>query len=167
MYRSVIAVLLISSIGLADNHASEAHFFGGATKTVGNYQALFLTYPEIPTQGDDTSLNFSLLDINGFNVVNVALSIEIRQGETTIHTFPEKWYEFSDVTQTYTFTREGNYKIIYYAKVAGDDNPVVVDFDIFVRSSTNINWQIIAIIVAVAAGAAIAGLKIVKRKIKK
>jgi hypothetical protein len=167
VYRFVIAVLLIFSTVLVSNQVSEAHFFGGATKQVGNYQALFLSSPEIPSPGDDTFLNFSLLDMNGFNVVNLVLSIEIRQGESTVYVFPEKWYEFSDITQTYKFPREGNYEIIYYSKVAGDDKPVIANFDLTVGSSTNTNWQMIVIMGVIAVGGGVVALKLVKRKIKK
>lgn len=90
MNRSAAAFLLLLNILLLSNSTSEANFFGGQAKQVGNYQALFLSSPKIPSTGEETFLNFSLLDNNGFNVVNVALYIEIRKDENTIHMFPEK-----------------------------------------------------------------------------
>ena len=165
MYRFVTIVLLIFTISLINNHISEAHFFG-ITKSVGNYQAIFQSFPSIPSPRESTVLGFSLLDTSGNNVFNVAVSTEIKESENTIHTFPEKRYEFSDISQAYTFPREGIYKIIYHAKVAGDD-PIVVDFDLVVLSSTNTNWQTIGITIAIAAAAGIAWLRIRKRKTKK
>ncbi len=103
--------------------------------------------------GQSTTLGFSLLGNDGNNVFNVAISGEIKEGANTIYTFPEKRYEFSDVSLDYTFPREGIYKIIYHANVAGDDTPVVADFDVFVgNSSTDANWLIISIGIASITG---------------
>ncbi len=156
VYRFVAIVLLILSIALLGNHVSEAHFFG-VTKNVGNYQAVLQTFPVIPSPGQNTTLGFSLLDTNGNNVFNVAVSTEIKEGENTIKTFPEKRYEFSDISQTYTFPREGTYKIIYHANIASDNNPVTMDFDIIVSKSVPTDWQTVVITVGIA-GVVAAGI---------
>ncbi len=156
VYRFATIVLLILSISLIDNNVANAHFFG-ATKNAGNYQAVFQTFPVIPFPGQNTTLGFSLLDTNGNNVFNVAVSTEIKEGDNIIKTFPEKRYEFSDISQTYTFPREGTYKIIYHANVAGDNNPVTVDFDIIVSKSVPTDWQTVIIAVGIA-GVVAAGI---------
>jgi hypothetical protein len=147
-----------------NHHYSEAHFFG-PTKSVGKYQTVFQTFPINPASGENTTLGFSLLGNDGNNVLNVAISAEIKEGANTIYTFSEKRYEFSDVSLDYTFPREGIYKIIYHANVAGDDTPVIVDFDIFVgNSSTDANWLIISIGIVLAITGIIFWLK--RRKLK-
>lgn len=162
MYRFVSTILVIVILSLA-NGVSEAHFFG-ATKNVGNYQTIFQSVPEIPSPGENTFLNFSLLDLNANNVYNLMLSIEIKEGENTVHAFPEKWYEFSDISQEYVFPEEGIYKIIYSVKVAGDDNPIMVEYDLVVRSAGVVDWQIIGITAAVAIPVAIIGWLRVRRR---
>ncbi len=158
MYRfaTFALVLLIFSITLIGSHDSEAHFFG-LTKNVGNYQAVLQTFPIIPSPRQNTTLGFSLLDTNGNNVFNIAISAEIKEGENAIKTFPEKRYEFSDISHTYTFPREGTYKISYHANVAGDNNPVTVDFDIIVSKGIPTDWQSVAITVGIA-GVVAAGI---------
>jgi hypothetical protein len=163
VYKYIILLLLL--VAMLTNQYSQGHFFG-TPKQVGNYQVIFNTSPAIPLPEETTFLNFSLLDSNGNNVFNVALSIEIKEGEQTVHTFPEKRYEFSDITQQYAFPEEGSYKVVYNAKVAGDDALVTVDFDVTVAEESSQQWEGIVALIGIAAFAALGFvlLKFRKRK---
>ena len=59
---SLLLLLITTEIVDVENKAF-AHFTGGATKDIDNYQILFLLYPSKPVVGDNsTKLNFSILD---------------------------------------------------------------------------------------------------------
>src|SRR5574341_609839 len=156
---SYITVILLCTMLYMNHHYSEAHFFG-PTKTVGKYQAVFQTFPINPAPDESVVLGFSLLGNDGNNLFNVAVSAEIKEGANTIYTFPEKRYEFSDISLAYTFPKEGIYKIIYHANIAGDDTPVVTDFDIFVgNTNAGGDWLIIGVAITIAIAVTIFWLK--------
>ena len=53
-----------------NNHIAFAHFFG-ATKTIDTYQIVFQAFPFVPYAGENSTLNFSILDKDNANVNNV------------------------------------------------------------------------------------------------
>ena len=61
----VISVLslVVTAIDILLVSKAYGHFIGGDTKTIDNYQTLFLLSPSRPIVGDNsTKLNFSVLD---------------------------------------------------------------------------------------------------------
>jgi hypothetical protein len=125
---------------------ASAHFFGVPilqNKTVGNYKVVFQPYPLIPLAGDNsTQINLSVLDEEGKNINIMFASLSIKQKETgdIVKTFPFRLYEFSDMTFPYTFPKSGTYVVTLNSKINGDPvyskNPLVVDFDLPVRSNS-------------------------------
>jgi hypothetical protein len=64
---SLLAISVLSLVVIATDilfvSKVYAHFIGGDTKTIDNYQILFLLSPSRPIVGDNsTRLNFSVLD---------------------------------------------------------------------------------------------------------
>ena len=117
-----------------------AHFFG-VTKSVGNYKIVFQTFPFVPFSGENSTLNFSILDKDNSNINNVYAAFIIKEKDTTkiISQIPYKFYEFSDITIPYRFQNNTNYTTTLEAKIPGDPKyeakPLVVDFDFAVGSS--------------------------------
>ena len=126
--------------------SANAHFFGVPilqNKTVGNYKIVFQPYPLIPLAGDNsTQINLSVLDNEGQNINLMFSSLSIKQKETgeLVKTFPFRLHEFSDMTFPFTFPKSGTYVITLNSKINGDPaysmNPLVVDFDLPVRSNS-------------------------------
>lgn len=159
-----LVITCIIALLLFNGSFSSAHFFG-IPKSVGKYQAVFQSDPQNPLPGEDTFLNFSLLDVNRDNVFNLAVTIEVREGDNTIRTFPEKRYEFSDISQLYIFPREGTYKIVYHVNVAGDNEPVMVEYDLVVGASSG-SSRSIGFVIATAVAVGVAALIITKGRAK-
>ena len=117
-----------------------AHFFG-ITKNVRNYKIVFQTFPFVPFSGENSTLNFSILDKDNSNINNVYAAFIIKEKETAkiISQIPYKFYEFSDITIPYRFQNNTNYITTLEAKIPGDPKyeakPLVVDFDFAVGSS--------------------------------
>ena len=95
----------------------------------------------IPIAEDNsTQINLSVLDNEGQNINLMFSSLSIKQKETgeLVKTFPYRLYEFSDMTFPYTFPKSGTYIVTLNSKINGDPvyskNPLVVDFDLPVRS---------------------------------
>jgi len=144
----IIALALITIYGVEHFRSAipsaNAHFFGVPilqNKTVGNYKIVFQPYPLIPIAEDNsTQINLSVLDNEGQNINLMFSSLSIKQKETgeLVKTFPYRLYEFSDMTFPYTFPKSGTYVVTLNSKINGDPvyskNPLVVDFDLPVRS---------------------------------
>ena len=144
----IIALTIITIYGvehfISSIPSAKAHFFGVPilqNKTVGNYKIVFQPFPLIPLAGDNsTQINLSVLDSEGQNINVMFASLSIKQKETgdLVKSFPYRLYEFSDMTFPYTFPTSGTYVITLNSKINGDpaysNNPLVVDFDLLVRS---------------------------------
>ena len=110
------------------------HFFG-VTKSVGDYKIVFQTFPFVPFSGENSTLNFSILDKDNSNINNVYVGFIIKEKDTgkIISQIPYKFYEFSDITIPYRFQNNTKYITTLEAKIPGDPKyeakPLVVDFD--------------------------------------
>ena len=143
----VVIIILSCSFGLLfrshiisfsnQPNAAYAHFFG-ISKNIDNYQIVFQPFPILPEAGQNSTLNFSILDNDNANVNNVYAALTIREKNTSkvVGQIPYKFYEFSDITFPYLFTNNTDYTTTFEAKINGDpkyhDNPLVSNFDISV-----------------------------------
>ena len=123
-----------------DDNIAYAHFFG-ATKNIGNYKIIFQTFPFVPFAGENSTLNFSILDKDNSNINNVYAAFVIKEisiSRVVYHT-PYKFYEFSDITVPYKFQNNTRYVTTLEAKIPGDPKyeviPLIADFDFAVGSS--------------------------------
>ena len=118
-----------------NNHIAFAHFFG-ATKTIDNYKIIFQPMPSILYVGENSTLNFSILDKDNTNVYNIfsALIISDKNTGKTVAQIPYKFYEFSDITFPYRFQNKTNYILSLQAKINGDPKyepqPIIANFDV-------------------------------------
>lgn len=148
---------------------ASAHFYGVPVlqnKTAGDYKIVFQPYPTIPIAGDNsTKINISILGKDGKNINAVFSSLIIKSKDTgeIIKRFPYGFYEFSDMTFSYTFPKVGTYLLTLESKINGDptysQNPLLVDLELpvggGVYSLTLAQSLIFYLIVAVAIIAAI------------
>jgi len=153
LFISLIIVLTIlnnleSSTGLLYLYQkAEAHFFGVPVlqnKTVGEHKIVFQPYPTIPAAGDNsTKINLSILDKDNQNINAVFASISVKEKDTgqVLKNFPYGFYEFSDMTFSYTFPNVGTYVVTLQSKINGDPvytkMPLLVDFELPVGSGNN------------------------------
>jgi hypothetical protein len=137
---SYVIIFLIPSDGTftIDRYTAYAHFFGGETVTIDNYQVVFLTAPSSPTIGDNsTTLNFSVLQ-NNSNIYNIYSAVVITEKNSgrIVEQIPYRVYEFSDITLPYTFQNATDYTITLQTRITGDEKyqatPLVASFDITV-----------------------------------
>jgi hypothetical protein len=149
-----------------NNLLAYAHIFSDTTNTItkniGNYQIVFLPYPNIPLVYDNsTRLNFSLTE-NKTDVYNlfVTLIIKERSSGNVVEQIPYKFYEFGDITFPYTFQKVGDYVITIQTRITGDPKyevtPLIANFDISVVKPGEIPFNVWVIsltpIVAAIAG---------------
>jgi hypothetical protein len=117
------------------------HFFG-ENVTRDGYQVVFQPFPFAPIAGDNTTLNFSILDEENMNIHNVhsALIIKDKKSNETIAQFPYKQYLYSDLTVPYTFRNNSEYSIILETRIIGDpkyqSQPLTAAFDLIVGDQT-------------------------------
>jgi hypothetical protein len=129
------------------NNIAYAHFFGATKKIDDNYQIVFQTFPFVPFAGENSTLNFSILDKENANINNVYAALIIKEKETgkIVGQVPYKFYEFSDITFPYKFQNNTRYIASLQAKIAGDSryesSPMIADFDFSVGSSPVIPFK--------------------------
>lgn len=139
IYRLAIIALVLSFACIACVFSATrayAHYFGGQTKTVGNYSIVFVPTPDPPlAEQNKTRINFSVL-LAGDNIYNIESAVTVKDknsGNTVIAT-PFRPYEFSDISMPITFPKPGDYAVTLSTKIPGDttysDNPIVADFNV-------------------------------------
>lgn len=140
MFQSALVGLMILMLALSaamavQNNRAYAHFFGGKTVSIDNYQVVFLPSPSSPYPGNSTSLNFSVLE-NNTNIYNIhsALIITEKRSGKIVEQIPYKLYEFSDITIPYTFQNATDYSVMLQTRITGDEKyqaePLVASFNI-------------------------------------
>ena len=127
-----------------NDHTASAHFFGGETVTIDDYQVVFLTAPSSPAIGDNsTTLNFSVLQ-NNSNIYNIQSAVVITEKNSgrIVEQIPYRVYEFSDITLPYTFQNTTDYTITLQTRITGDEKyqatPLVASFDITVADPSSL-----------------------------
>ncbi len=92
MYREItkgriIAIVIVATVStnfasyishnyIKPDNLAYAHFFG-SNKTIDNYKVVFQLIPSHPSVGENSTLNFSVLDKNNANVNNVFAALII------------------------------------------------------------------------------------------
>lgn len=144
----IITTILGGAVALSSDKTTTttayAHFFGGKTVTVEDYQIVFLPSPSLPLIGDNsTTLNFSVLK-NNTNIYNIhsAVVITEKDSQTIVDQIPYKFYEFSDITIPYTFENPVEHTVTLQTRIAGDGKyqatPLIAIFDIAVEDSSSL-----------------------------
>ena len=141
MNKIPVGVLLAVTILLIDIDFAAGHIIGTnvITKMVGNYEVRFQAFPLYPNTERPTSLGFSVLDQQGYNVWNVEASVKVQKDGNTIFTSPKMKYEISDIFVEYAFPEKGNYKVILEANIPDEPEAMIVDFAIAVGQNTDSN----------------------------
>ena len=119
---------------------ASAHFFGVPVlqnKTLGDYKIVFQPYPTVPIARDNsTKINLSILgkDNQNINAVFASLIIKAKNSGEILKRFPYGFYEFSDMTFSYTFPKVGTYLVTLESKINGDPSyteiPLLVNFEL-------------------------------------
>jgi len=178
----IILLLLLSlliAIDIPDLGKAYAHFIGGETKTIDNYQILFLLSPPKPVVGDDsTKLNFSVLDKEentDVKLIFAALTIKEKDTDTIVHQVPYKLYAFGDITFPYAFKNNTNYEAILQVRISGDakyeSTPLTASFDISAVSPVSalpfdqlMTYYVIPITIVL--GGIVVAMTLLRRRIK-
>lgn len=96
-----------------------AHFVG-TTIYVDNYRIVFQTLPFVPYAGENSTLNFSILDENNSNIGNLYAALTIKsKAPENISRIPYRFYEFSDITFP-KFLKNGKHEAKLEAKILGN-----------------------------------------------
>lgn len=124
-----------------DSFLAYGHFFG-ENITRDGYQVVFQPFPFVPMAGDNTTLNFSILDEENLNIHNIfsALIIKDKESNETIAQVPYKQYMYSDITIPYKFTNNSEYLVTLETRIIGDSKyqaqPLTATFDLIVGDQT-------------------------------
>ena len=80
----------------------------------------FSNLPFVPYAGENSTLNFSILDENNSNIGNLYAALTIKsKAPENISRIPYRFYEFSDITFP-KFLKNGKYEAILEAKILGN-----------------------------------------------
>jgi len=158
MHRFVrpISIVSFTTIGIAlvmsficssyllqrdDSFLAYGHFFG-ENITRDGYQVVFQPFPFAPMAGDNTTLNFSILDEENLNIHNIfsALVIADKESNETIAQIPYKQYMYSDITIPYKFSNNSEYLVTLETRIIGDPKyqtqPLTATFELIVGDQT-------------------------------
>jgi hypothetical protein len=165
MFGTVLALCIIYSTSPfqgGDSFLAHAHFFG-ENITRDGYQVVFQPFPFAPMAGDNTTLNFSILDEDNLNIHNIfsALIIQDKKTNETIAQIPYRQYIYSDITFPYIFSNNSEYLITLETRVIGDPKfqtqPLTASFDLIVGDQTSEYFKMIMIYFVTPVCAAIIG----------
>lgn len=141
---TTLAISLISCLypfQREDPFLAYGHFFG-ENITRDGYQVVFQPFPFAPMAGDNTTLNFSILDEENMNIHNIfsALIIKDKESNETIAQIPYKQFMYSDITIPYKFSNNSEYLVTLETRIIGDPKyqaqPLTATFDLTVGDQT-------------------------------
>jgi hypothetical protein len=167
MIRTLFFILAV--VAAAQANLAYGHFFGD-TKSIDKYQVVFAPNPANPAPGDNSTLNFSVLE-NNTNIYNIhaAVMITEKQSGDVVGQIPYRLYEFSDITVPYTFQDAGDYVVTLQTRIIGDEkyqaSPLVASFDISVGN--HVPFDELMLFYVTPAAVAIASIAIYLRSKKK
>jgi hypothetical protein len=159
----ILTVISFVCLHILQNEGSSlayGHFFG-ENITRDGYQVVFQPFPFAPMAGDNTTLNFSILDEENLNINNIfsALTIRDKQTNETIEQIPYEQYLYSDITFPYRFENNSDYLIILETRIIGDPKyqaqPFIATFDLIVGDQISESFRTIMIYYVTPACAAI------------
>ncbi|AFU57228.1 MAG: hypothetical protein QXX64_01840 [Nitrososphaera sp.] len=167
MIRPFLFIALVAAAATTQAGLAYGHFFGD-TKNVDRYQVVFAPNPSNPTAGDNSTLNFSVLE-NNANIYNIYAAVMITdQSGRVVDQVPYKLYEFSDITIPYSFRENGRYTVTLQTRIIGDEkyqsSPLEASFDITVGL---IPFDELMLFYVTPAAVAIAGIAIYLHSKKK
>lgn len=133
---SLLALVMVTVVPHIDR--AYAHFVGGETKTIDNYNVQLLLSPSKPIVDDNsTKLNFSIQDKDqnkDIRSIFAALTIKEKNSGEISHQIPFKLYQSGDITFPYTFRNNTDYQLLLQTKISSDpkyeNRPLVAVFDI-------------------------------------
>jgi hypothetical protein len=132
MNRLLLLVFAVPILGAVHANLAYGHFFG-ASKNIDKYQVVFYPYPSAPIAGENSTLNFSILEDND-NIYNIYVAVVItdKQSGDIVGQIPYRLFEFSDISVPYVFAKPGDYTVTLQTRIQGDAkyqaNPLVADF---------------------------------------
>lgn len=165
MFGIVLALCIIHSTNPyqeGDSFFAYAHFFG-ENITRDGYQVVFQPFPFAPMAGDNTTLNFSILDEENLNIHNIfsALIIQDKKTNETVAQVPYRQYMYSDITFPYKFSNNSEYLLTLETRIIGDPKfqtqPLTASFDLIVGDQTSEYFKMIMIYFVTPVCAAIIG----------
>ena len=162
---SSFSILVGASSLLFSTVAAYGHFFG-LTVTIDDYQVMFAPYPSPPLATRNSTLNFSVLDNNSSNILNIYSALVITEKDTgiVVEQVPYTLYEFSDIIIPYVFQKPGDYVVRLDTRITGDEKyqaqPLSANFDIAVADPNlpQIMFDIPTILFSVSGVSAIAAV---------
>jgi hypothetical protein len=154
MFATIFALSFTTIMSTTNSNSASAHFLG-AVKNVGDYQIVFQSSPRYVSAGQNTSLNFSILDKKNSNVNSMyaALVMKEKSSGRVVEQMPYKFHEFSDISIPYAFHNNTDYVITLLARLNNGDqkylsSPLVADFDMSVQNTRTVSPTEILLTVA-------------------
>lgn len=149
----VLVITFASCLYISQNNypyrfLAYGHFFGDNVTRDG-YQVVFQPFPFTPMAGDNTTLNFSILDEENLNIHNIfsALIIKDKSSNETIAQIPYKHFLYSDITIPYKFSNNSEYSVTLQTRIIGDSKyqslPLTATFDLVVGDQTSEYFKMI------------------------
>jgi hypothetical protein len=143
----LVGILFLLSLVPTWHNKVYAHIFSEIPNAIfkekDGYSIAFLPYPAHPKVNDNTTLLTFNVQKKGNDVTNTFISLIImdKNSKKIVYQVPYKFYEFADMTYSYTFQNQSKYSLSLLTKVAGDskyeNNPLIVSFDIEISNGNN------------------------------
>ncbi|MGH9878085.1 MAG: hypothetical protein ACRD5H_10640 [Nitrososphaerales archaeon] len=165
LIKTSIAIALVASFLFVNIDFAAAHIIGDnvTTKMVGSYEVRFQAFPLYPNTERPTSLGFSVLDQQGYNVWNMEASVKVQKDGSTIFTSPKTKHEISDIFVEYVFPEKGNYLVMLEANIPNEPDTVVADFQLIVGQDTDSFGFLFIVLTGSVVGGVTGALFLVRR----
>jgi hypothetical protein len=165
MIRAFIGILAVAALLIIETDLAAGHLIGGnvVTKTVGKYEVRFQAFPLYPSTERPTSLGFSVLDQQGYNVWNMEASVKVQKDGNTIFTSPKTKYEISDIFIEYMFPQKGSYRVTLEANIPNEPEAMIADFELTVGQNTDSNGFVTIILTGGIVGGITGALFLMRR----
>jgi hypothetical protein len=155
-------------------HSAYAHSTlagsGATIRNVAKYQIALQLYPKFPSEGQNVTLHFTVLDRNNLNVNGVYAAMVMKEKGEIDGQVPYRFYELGDISMHYKFDDNEDYVATLLTRVNGDPkymaSPLTADFDIPVGQTTIMGPSELLIMVVPFTAALAAGIIFLFKKRK-
>ncbi len=165
LIKAFVGILVVTVLLVIDFDFAAGHLIGSnvVTKVVGKYEVRFQAFPLYPNTERPTTLGFSVLDNQGYNVWNVEANVNVQKDGNMIFTSPKTKHEISDFFVEYLFPEKGRYDVMLEASIPGEPQVITADFVLLIGQDADSNGLAMIILTGGVVGGVTGALFLMRR----
>lgn len=165
LIKAFVGILVLTVLLVIDIDFAAGHLIGSnvVTKIVGKYEVRFQAFPLYPNTERPTTLGFSVLDSQGYNVWNMEADVKVQKDGNMVFASPKTKHEISDFFIEYLFPEKGRYDVILEASIPEEPQVITADFVLVIGQDVDSNGLAMIVLTGGVVGGVTGALFLMRR----